>query len=446
MMKDNELWLKKIKERLEDHSEPLPAAGWERLEKGLLPVPSVAPKRIVFRRRAVAAAAAVLVAVSLTGLWFMQNPTIDDVHRSVKPALAVTPDEMPQPIDPATGTEEPEPIKRMPEQGTSYRQPLVAQQQEKEDMISKGGKELPVESRDVICVVEVNKDIPPQQGTGKIALEREEKEQVAENSSSSPEKKERYLPSDNDRLYALATKKSSAKNKNWSIGLSVGNMGGLTALNNEVNGGGFMSSTPGGYGDGPMYVGRLDLANDEDGVFNIPEGQELVFENGIPYLLENEHPVKSIKHKQPVGFGISVRKALPKNFSVETGVTYTMLSSEIIYEGSAEKTDQKLHYIGIPVRANWSFVNQKRLNVYVSAGGAVEKCVYGKVGSEKEAVKPLQFSVMSAIGAQYNVSNRVGLYVEPGVAYFFDDDSDMETIRKENPANFTLQAGIRLTY
>lgn len=84
--------------------------------------------------------------------------------------------------------------------------------------------------------------------------------------------------------------------------------------------------------------------------------------------------------------------------------------------------------------------------MYVSAGGAIEKCVYGKVGSEKETVKPVQLSVMGAVGAQYNISNRVGIYVEPGVSYFFDDGSPIETIRKENPTNFTLQAGIRLTY
>ena len=35
MMKDDELWLKKIKERLDDYSEPLPDTGWERLEKVL---------------------------------------------------------------------------------------------------------------------------------------------------------------------------------------------------------------------------------------------------------------------------------------------------------------------------------------------------------------------------------------------------------------------------
>ena len=34
----------------------------------------------------------------------------------------------------------------------------------------------------------------------------------------------------------------------------------------------------------------------------------------------------------------------------------------------------------------------------------------------------------------------------PGVAYYFDDGSDIQTIRKENPFNFNIQAGIRLTY
>jgi hypothetical protein len=76
----------------------------------------------------------------------------------------------------------------------------------------------------------------------------------------------------------------------------------------------------------------------------------------------------------------------------------------------------------------------------------IEKCVYGKLGTEKETVKPLQFSVSGAVGAQFNATKRVGIYVEPGVAYFFDDGSDVQTIRKENPFNFNIQAGIRLTY
>lgn len=48
MMKDDELWLKKIKERLDDYSEPLPDTGWERLEKVL---PASAPMSVGKRNR-----------------------------------------------------------------------------------------------------------------------------------------------------------------------------------------------------------------------------------------------------------------------------------------------------------------------------------------------------------------------------------------------------------
>lgn len=80
MMKDDELWLKKIKERLDDYSEPLPDTGWERLEKVL---PASAPmsvgkkKQIMFRRWAMTAAAVVLVAVSSVSLWLLQSPVVE---------------------------------------------------------------------------------------------------------------------------------------------------------------------------------------------------------------------------------------------------------------------------------------------------------------------------------------------------------------------------------
>ncbi len=77
--------------------------------------------------------------------------------------------------------------------------------------------------------------------------------------------------------------------------------------------------------------------------------------------------------------------------------------------------DQKLHYIGIPVRANWNFFDKDRFTLYVAAGGMIEKCVYGKLGSEKQTVKPVQLSVAGAVGAQFNATKHVGIYVEPGV-------------------------------
>lgn len=439
-MKDNELWLKKIKERLDDYSEPLPAAGWERLEKALPSSPLIATgkrKQIVFRRWAMTAAAAVLVAVSSVSLWWLQSPAADDVRRSAEPTLAVIPDRLPESVTPGNRTEQSEPVIRrvLDQGGTSHRQPLVAQRLDTEKTTSNIDKELPGMDAETIAP-EVNEERSVSDKTGDISQATDK-----ESSASAETTRRVYRPSGKDKLQLPVEKKSATGSKGWAVGLSVGNTGGLASLGNA--GGDIMANN---VSTGPLFSDKMDLSSVSNGVLDIPTGEELVFEGGVPYLRKSARKVKNVEHKQPISFGVSVRKTLPKGFSVETGLTYTMLSSEVVFDSGSDKLNQKLHYVGIPVRANWNFVDKERLTMYVSAGGAIEKCVYGKIGSDKETVKPLQLSVMGAVGVQYNVSNRVGLYVEPGISYFFDDGSPVQTIRKENPTNFTLQAGVRLTY
>ena len=84
-----------------------------------------------------------------------------------------------------------------------------------------------------------------------------------------------------------------------------------------------------------------------------------------------------------------------------------------------------------------------------------EKCISGKLNtkelsgkdiSEDVSVKPLQWPLNGALGAQYNITPKMGIFVEPGVVYFFNDGSKVETIRKETPFNFNLQLGLRISY
>ena len=70
---EDELWLKKIKDKLEDYSEPLPVAGWERLEKelSLSGTPITGSHRMMpFRRWAVAAAGGELCC------WWRFRPSV----------------------------------------------------------------------------------------------------------------------------------------------------------------------------------------------------------------------------------------------------------------------------------------------------------------------------------------------------------------------------------
>ena len=112
---EDELWLKKIKDKLEDYSEPLPVAGWERLEKELSVsgAPITGPHRMIpFRRWAVAAAAVLLVAVSSVSLWLLQSPVGNEMRHTSVPALAVAPDVLPEQTVPAVRTNPIEPAYR----------------------------------------------------------------------------------------------------------------------------------------------------------------------------------------------------------------------------------------------------------------------------------------------------------------------------------------------
>lgn len=433
------LWLKKIKDKLEDYSEPLPVAGWERLEKELSAsgAPIAGPHRMIpFRSWAVAAAVVLLVVVSSVGLWLLQSPLGNEMRHASVPALAVAPDVLPEQTAPAVRTNSIGATYRAHGNATAVNnkeasRPLVAQY-----------VRIPVgnEQQEEILPVETTSEAV---GTGQQEQEPvvgdTDHETIVQTGEPERIREDRYRPSGRDKLYLPERNCSGRDAKGWAVALSVGNTGGFSLANEEEANAIFMSGNP-NYGD------NVDLSSTVNGIVTIPDGQELVFKDGMPYLQRRGKKIADINHKQPLSFGVSVRKNLAKGFSVESGLTYTYLASDVRYEGSSEQMSQKLHYIGIPVRANWNFVDTKDFTMYVSAGGAIEKCVYGKIGTESETVKPVQLSVMGAVGAQYDISNRVGLYVEPGVAYFFDDGSSVQTIRKENPCNFTLQAGIRLTY
>ena len=417
-MEEKELWMNKLKEKLGDYSEPLPASGWEQLEKELMP--PVERKIYPYRKWTVAAAAVILLAlVSSLSLYFLGTPAADDIRHAKTPALASVPDILPDAQQPdATGTTV-EPVVRPVEK----------------DRIAKAERNIPQPTANADAPVQKEKQAPlevgAKSGDRKAEVEQMEETKVAQQKQTDTEQpgNKPRRPSSRDKLH-IPTEKASSQKGTWSMGLSVGNSGGAsTELGSGI----------------PSYMSRVSMVSVSNGLLSIPSDQTLVFEDGVPYLRQ-ANQVVDMKHHQPISFGLSVRKSLAKGFSVETGLTYTLLSSDAKFADSDQKTEQKLHYLGIPLKANWNFLDKKLFTLYVSGGGMIEKCVYGKLGTEKETVKPLQFSVSGAVGAQFNATKRVGIYVEPGVAYFFDDGSDVQTIRKENPFNFNIQAGIRLTY
>ncbi|WP_307997620.1 outer membrane beta-barrel protein [uncultured Bacteroides sp.] len=420
-MEEKELWMNKLKEKLADYSEPTPASGWEQLEKELMP--PVERKIYPYRKWMMAAAAVILLTVvSSVSLYFLGTPAADEMRHIQTPTLASTPDVLPD-------------VQQPDVQGTSVEP--VLRPVARENRLAKVDRNIPEHKMpvDEPAVKDEPALVVEEKDPGTVINEGEPTEETNAGQTQTKDKERPTAgnrprrPSGRDK-YHIPTEKPSSRKGTWSMGLGVGNSGGASS---EVGSGAY------------PYMSRVSMLSVSNGLMEIPNDQTLVFEDGVPYLRQAKQVV-DIKHHQPISFGLSVRKALGKGFSLESGLTYTLLSSDAKLANDDHQIEQKLHYIGIPLRANWNFLDKKLVTLYVSGGGMVEKCVYGKLGSEKETVKPLQLSVSGAVGAQLNATKRVGIYVEPGVAYYFDDGSDIQTIRKENPFNFNIQAGIRLTY
>lgn len=145
---------------------------------------------------------------------------------------------------------------------------------------------------------------------------------------------------------------------------------------------------------------------------------------------------QQVHHRQPVRFGLSLRYQLDERWSVESGLTYTRLSSDITttVDGVATTTELRLNYLGLPLNVSYSLWKNRYFGLYVTAGGMIEKSL---------DTSPWQFSLNGAAGAEYRLTDIFSLYAEPGLGYYFKDGSSTPTIYQDHPLNFNLSLGLR---
>ena len=96
-----------------------------------------------------------------------------------------------------------------------------------------------------------------------------------------------------------------------------------------------------------------------------------------------------------------------------------------------------MEYFGIPLYLNCSFVSTRYFSLYGSVGGQALKCIAGNSPD-----KPWLFSTGMGIGAEYKFTERVSVYAEPGLDYYFHT-GESRNYYTENPFAFSVSAGIR---
>ncbi len=169
-------------------------------------------------------------------------------------------------------------------------------------------------------------------------------------------------------------------------------------------------------------------------------------------------------HKIPVKVGLTARYNITGRLGVETGLTYSILSSSV-KTGNSETGknwstgSQTLHYLGIPLNISFNILNSRYVNIYVTGGGMMEKSISGSIKTDEYvdgkfdrtlttniSPKGLQWSVNAAAGVQANILPQLGFFVEPGVSHHFKNGSRVRSIYTDKPTDFSLGFGLRYSF
>jgi hypothetical protein len=415
--KDGQL-IQSFRKQRDEYHIPLRKESWEKLETELL-------SRSAFRRqmyRWMSAAAVILVCLALS-LPFLLKKDMSGMVAETLPGNSM------ETTTPHKGNEF-----QMQEQQTIS---VIAST----SVSISAGRKIPdgraaAEAKEEASPVVIPDELPAEE---EIIFEEEKTEKPETTSFTGPQQEKRTVIN-----YTPPAVKNKQQNK-WAFGLSAGS--------NNAKGSTYeQTDKEPGIVD-PPYTGPDEGPGTGSGIGEEEEEEEPGAKAYAFPLSRSQRETTRYHyhHKLPISIGISVQKKLSNHFGLESGLTYTYLYSDISKEGVAGYIgNQQLHYLGIPVKANWLVYNRKRFSVYLSGGTLVEYCISAgrKIENQNERLdfNRFQVSLNVAAGMQFVLAKPLSVFVEPGVSYFMDNGGGVETIRTDNPFMFNLQAGVRFTY
>lgn len=170
------------------------------------------------------------------------------------------------------------------------------------------------------------------------------------------------------------------------------------------------------------------------GIINTPDNP-----NG-PYTTDKKNDTdRKVHHRQPLRFGLSLRYRIDDRWSLEAGLAYTRLISDITLteNGVSNSEIQSLNYIGMPLKIGYDIWSNRKFDIYATTGGTIDRMLDYSFW---------QFSVSGSLGADYKFTNNLSIYAEEGIGYYFNDGSTLSTIYKDHPLTFNLSLGFRFHF
>lgn len=169
---------------------------------------------------------------------------------------------------------------------------------------------------------------------------------------------------------------------------------------------------------------------------------------------------EALNYMIPVSAGVAVRYNFTERWALSVGLNYTFLNRHFkgvydyggIENYQCDNINNDQHFVGIPINAFYTIHSGERVKFYASVGGAIEKCVYNKYSFNytprnrktlNEGVAGVQASIGVGLGMQINLTNNLGLYIDPGLRYYFKNYLQPKSIRTVQPLQLGLELGLR---
>ena len=162
----------------------------------------------------------------------------------------------------------------------------------------------------------------------------------------------------------------------------------------------------------------------------------------------------------PFSVGLGVKWNFAPRWGVGTGVNYTNISRSFAADYADDgfvltqvPVDNMQHWIGVPVNFYFDILRSPRWRVHVLAGGEMDYLlannftVHGNkpiLWQKKDT--SFQWSAGVGAGAEYMITPRLGIYLNPTVRYYFTlvSGADINGL-PVHPVRFMMEGGLRFS-
>ena len=404
-----------MQQKMADYQQPAPEVSWDQLDKALAANKPKA-KALPMWTRWLAAAVVVGVIVVSTGLLVLRQQDED--------TMAIVNKQMPEVVPTRELTQTEETIQTVAE-SNAQPQRLLARVSSQ-----------PATTATTTEFVETTQE-------GSLPVQSvQQKEKEKENTEDSSSTKDRSVASQSPVHSATVIYPSNFHRSSSST--DGKRLMAKAYLSNSMTGGANAMS---------LSTAISNSENNCPDINDPKDNSNPTYNPSTPIVQEKE---ERVSHRQPIRFGLTLCYRLNDQWSIESGLVYTRLSSDYTYLLAGTpyaQGEQQLSYIGIPLKVNYQLWNSRHVGLYVTAGGMMEKMVKGSLqmtenGKEQKtdvSIKALQFSVNGAVGMEYRLTNLMSIYAEPGVDYYFNNHSNVPTYYQEKPFSFNLNVGLRFS-